>query len=587
MDTGFIEKNNSIEIFPSKEEVLSSMQCREGDLIYESVSKEFDALSERIRNSLDVRRTIYTDGRNIYISITAGSRISDLSQSLFNDGEGVGGLIVNNAADCALFAAEEQTAESIKYLCAKWGKGISERLEDVEDQHEALLKAPLEGVMLTDAGMLSPVKSMSYRLVLSDEKEIFRAQHNCALCPCKDCPRRSAPFEGEFKVISDFEYKPQNADGVCIDIGTTTIAAVRLENGKIVSSHSELNRQRRFGADVLSRIEAANSGRAAELRSAVEYQLKSCISAVGGNEKRIIAAANTTMVSLLMGYDCSELGVYPFRAESLENTFCEKVGAELVGGISAFVGGDITSGLYMCGFDENEEVCLFIDLGTNGEMAIGNKDGILCTSTAAGPAFEGGKISCGTGSVDGAICAVSSEDGILKAETINGAKPCGICGTGLVELMAELLNLGYIDSTGLINKRFGGKINVSEGVYINQRDIRELQTAKGAIRAGIEILISEYGIDESEISRVYIAGGFGKRLNADKACTIGLLPPRLAGKYMAVGNSSLGGCAKLLDNADGFEHTDRIRKISKDFPLAENERFTDLYIKYMDFCDEK
>lgn len=583
MDKGFIEKDNSIEIFPSKEEVLNSMQCREGDLIYESVSKEFDALSERIRNCLDLRRTIFTDGRNIYISITAGVRISDLSQSLFDDGEGVGGLIVNNAADCALFAAEEQTAESVKYLCARWGKGISERLENTEDQHEALMKAPLEGVMLTDAGMLSPVKSMSYKLVLSDETEVFRAQHNCALCPCKDCPRRMAPFEGEFKVISDFEYKPWSADGVCIDIGTTTIAAIRLENGKTVASHSELNRQRRFGADVLSRIEAANSGRAAELRSAVEYQLRSCISAVGGEGKRIIAAANTTMVSLLMGYDCSQLGVYPFRAESLENVFCEKAGAELVGGISAFVGGDITSGLYMCGFDENEEVCLFIDLGTNGEMAIGNKNGILCTSTAAGPAFEGGKISCGTGSVDGAICAVSSEDGILKAETINGAKPCGICGTGLVELMAELLNLGYIDRTGLINKRFGGKIAVSEGVYINQSDIRELQTAKGAIRAGIEILISEYGIDESEISLVYIAGGFGKRLNADKACAIGLLPPQLAGKYISVGNSSLGGCAKLLDNPDGFEHTDMIRRISRDFPLAENERFTDLYIKYMDF----
>lgn len=583
MDKGFIEKDDSIEIFPSKEEVLNSMQCREGDLIYESVSKEFDALSERIINCLDLRRTIFTDGRNIYISITAGVRISDLSQSLFDDGEGVGGLIVNNAADCALFAAEEQTAESVKYLCARWGKGISERLENTEDQHEALMKAPLEGVMLTDAGMLSPVKSMSYKLVLSDETEVFRAQHNCALCPCKDCPRRMAPFEGEFKVISDFEYKPRSADGVCIDIGTTTIAAIRLENGKTVASHSELNRQRRFGADVLSRIEAANSGRAAELRSAVEYQLRSCISAVGGEGKRIIAAANTTMVSLLMGYDCSQLGVYPFRAESLENVFCEKAGAELVGGISAFVGGDITSGLYMCGFDENEEVCLFIDLGTNGEMAIGNKNGILCTSTAAGPAFEGGKISCGTGSVDGAICAVSSEDGILKAETINGAKPCGICGTGLVELMAELLNLGYIDRTGLINKHFGGKIAVSEGVYINQSDIRELQTAKGAIRAGIEILISEYGIDESEISRVYIAGGFGKRLNTDKACAIGLLPPQLAGKYISVGNSSLGGCAKLLDNTDGFEHTDMIRRISKDFPLAEKERFTDLYIKYMDF----
>ncbi|MGN1116222.1 MAG: ASKHA domain-containing protein, partial [Candidatus Ornithomonoglobus sp.] len=151
------------------------------------------------------------------------------------------------------------------------------------------------------------------------------------------------------------------------------------------------------------------------------------------------------------------------------------------------------------------------------------------------------------------------------------------------ELAAELAESGYIDKTGLYNERYTAGYEAAPGIVFTQKDVRELQTAKAAVRAGIEILLEEYGADETEIRNVYIAGGFGKRLNIEKACRIGLLPGRFAGKYKAVGNSSLGGCVKLLENDDGFECLDRIRSVSEDFPLAERKGFAESFMRYMEF----
>ncbi len=581
---GFIEKSKPLNILPDKDRVLKAMGCRENNFFYESVSDEYDALFEHIKASLSVKRTIFIEGGRMYVTLTAGAKISSLSEELFAKGEGLAGLIVNSCADDVLFAADEQTALRVKYICAELGMGVKRRLEapadmPVSQQAVILDKAPIDGVSVTGAFMLSPAKSMGYELILSDDKNVFRAQHDCASCPNMNCPMRSDVTAKDFEIVSDFDYGASSANGVAVDIGTTTIAAVRLERGHIAAACSEMNSQRRFGADVLSRIEAASRGRGAELKAITEYQLKKCIEKVGGSGMRTVIAANTTMVSLLMGYDCAGLGRYPFTAQRLDSIHKDKM--SIAGGVSAFVGGDITSGLYMCGFDRSEEINLFVDLGTNGEMAVGNRHRILCTSTAAGPAFEGGRISCGTGSVEGAICAVSIKDN--RIETIGGKEPRGICGTGIVELAAELAENGCMDKTGLYREEYAGGYEAAQGIVFTQKDVRELQTAKAAVRAGIEILLEEYGADESEIQRVYIAGGFGKRLNIEKACRIGLLPNRFAGKYKAVGNSSLGGCVKLLENQDGFECIDRIRDVSEDFPLAEKEGFAGMFMKYMEF----
>ena len=209
-------------------------------------------------------------------------------------------------------------------------------------------------------------------------------------------------------------------------------------------------------------------------------------------------------------------------------------------------------------------------------MAIGSRHGILCTSAAAGPAFEGGRISCGTGAVPGAVCSVSLKDNGIR--TIGGKRPAGICGTGLIELIYELFNAGYIDKTGLLCDRYSGGFALTDDIVLHQKDIREFQTAKGAIRAGVELLIKEYGSDD--IENIYIAGGFGKWLDINKACGIGLLPERYRDKYRAVGNGALGGAVKVLcSGIDGIEH---IRSVARDFPLAEKNDFSELFLKYME-----
>ena len=579
----YISKNERMHVIPIKAAVLSAMGCAAGSTLYDSISAEFDTLYERIKAALDVRYTIAAEKSRIYVLITAGARISEISDELFRAGEGLAGLIVNNCADEALIAADAICSEQIKYYCAEKGMGISKRFEapvDIPVSEQAVIvnNAPIDGVTITDAFMLNPVKTMGYELELTDDKSVFNAQHDCAKCPNTSCIRRSVS-RGRFEIVSDFDYTVSAANGVAIDIGTTTIAVVRFENGKAAAEKTELNAQRRFGADVLSRIEAANRGRGAELQAVIEYQLRKMINDVGGAELPAVIAANTTMISLYMGWDCTGLGLYPFKAHCLDTV--QKDNITVTGGISAFVGGDITSGLYMCGFAESEEINLFVDLGTNGEMAIGNRHRILCTSTAAGPAFEGGRISCGTGSVEGAICSVDLKNN--RIETIGNKPPCGICGSGITELVSELLDNGYCDSTGRFKERYSDGVTITEGVIFTQQDMREFQTAKAAVRAGIELLIEEYGAREADIKHVYIAGGFGKRLNIEKACRIGLLPHRLRGRYKAVGNSSLGGAAKLLENRSGFYAIDELKAAAHDFCLAENRRFAEEFVKYMNF----
>ncbi len=576
-DLKIIADNKPLSVLTDRKRLLAAAGCTERGILYDSICAELDKYGGRIDSALDVRYSACSDGGRIYVAITAGEAVSTLSSELFDAGEGLAGLLVNNAADEALFAADEAAAKELERYCASIKRGIKERQDDVKPS-EVLKRAALHGVTVTDGNMLSPVKSMCYELVLADDETVMRGRHNCAQCKSVSCPRRSAFCDGRYDIVSDFDFDAA-ADGVCIDIGTTTVAAVRLENGKPDKVYTELNVQRRFGADVLSRIEAANRGRGAELKSMIRYQLRRCVNAVGGAGLKTVIAANTAMTSLLMGYDCSGLGMYPFRAESTETAVTEN--SVVVGGISAFIGGDIVSGLYMCGFADSEDVNMLIDLGTNAEMAIGSRHRILCTSAAAGPAFEGGRISCGTGSVEGAVCGVDLTQG--RIETIGGAAPCGICGTGITELAAELLRCGYMDSSGRLAPGYENGFTVAEGVTVTQKDLREIQMAKAAVRAGTEILIEEYGISPEDIKNVYIAGGFGRRLDMEKACAIGLIPPQLKDKCKAVGNSSLGGCARLLAAGDAVVEINRIRSVAEDFPLAENDRFNDLFLRYMEF----
>ncbi|MCC8169499.1 MAG: ASKHA domain-containing protein [Oscillospiraceae bacterium] len=589
----------------SKENVLNSMSCFPGSPVYERVSREFDRLLPAAECIFEPAAYARFENARVYCLITAGRAVSDYSKRLFDSGEALDGLIVNAIADDFVFSADGVLAERIKTECAELGKGIAKRLEASADippeaQKDIAEKTGAEGVSLMDGMMFEPVKTLGYILELTDDSEIFNAQHDCSKCKNRNCPRRSAPYKSEFEVVSDYAYSSEATtagDVICIDIGTTTLAFELIRNGKAVASHSEINTQRRFGLDVLSRIEASNRGRSMELQQIIRYHLINGISklmkeAKSEKPERVVIAANTTMVYLLMGYPCGELGVYPFNASHTEtvNTVFDKVvpnskiTAETVilGGLSAFVGGDITSGMYMCDFDLSNKINLFIDLGTNGEMAIGNRDRIIVTSAAAGPAFEGGRISCGIGSVDGAVCGADIRSGMLK--TINDKPSAGICGTGIIELVFELLDNHLIDETGLlIPEYFSGGYPLTEKIRFTQGDIREVQMAKSAVRAGIETLMLRYGANVGDIDTLYLAGGFGYGLKIEKACGIGLIPPELAGRVKILGNSALGGAVKYATDNSGGERIEKMKSIASEIHLGNDEKFNELYMENMNF----
>ena len=395
---------------------------------------------------------------------------------------------------------------------------------------------------------------------------------------------------------------------VAIDIGTTTLVFQLLDgrSGKVLHTVSMLNRQRIFGADVISRIQAANAGKLDELSTAIRTDLKNGMQKLleesnveGTKIRRIAIGANTTMVHLLMGYDCSTLGVYPFKAVTLSMlnvNWTELVGSDtschaetvIFPGFSAFVGGDIVSGLYACGFDKKEETALLIDLGTNGEMALGNKNHLLVTSTAAGPAFEGGNISCGIGSVAGAICSVTLEKKAAQIKTLWNKPPVGICGTGVVELMAELVREEVVDETGLLEEEYfedGFPVAETEegkSIVFTQGDIRELQLAKAAVRAGIEVLLKRYGVCKEQVTEVYVAGGFGYGLNIDKAIAIGMLPEEFREKITAVGNSCIAGVGRFLQEGSE-EAVYTLVRDAEEINLAMDAEFQNCYMEAMMF----
>jgi uncharacterized 2Fe-2S/4Fe-4S cluster protein (DUF4445 family) len=373
---------------------------------------------------------------------------------------------------------------------------------------------------------------------------------------------------------------------IAVDIGTTTIAAslVDCENKKTVATVTSVNHQRSFGADVISRIQASNNGAKELLKKTVEDDLRSMASRLGADYENteMIISGNTTMEHLLLGLSCETLGVSPYTPVDIS---LHKTGNfTLLPGISTFVGADIVSGIIACGIDESEKICVLIDLGTNGEMAIGNRERILVTSTAAGPAFEGGNISCGVAGIPGAVDSVSIKDGDVSYTTIGNEKPSGICGTGVIEIMYELLENGLVDETGLMDDEyFDDGFKIADGCVFTEKDVREIQLAKAAIRAGLETLIEEYGTDYESIDRIFIAGGFGRKINLKKAAGIGLIPEEFVEKCEAVGNSSLKGAVMFAENPELKQRFCRVSEDSKEISLAESASFNDYYMDQMFF----
>lgn len=395
----------------------------------------------------------------------------------------------------------------------------------------------------------------------------------------------------------------KNLYAAAADIGTTTIAVrlLKMPEGTPVDVYTDINRQRAYGADVISRIEASNSGKKEALKKSIREQLEKGLRMLmkdrEGTLKTMVIGGNSTMIHLLMGYSCEGLGVYPFTpvnistihttGKELFDQWTDDLDIMVCPGVSTYVGGDITAGMYALDFDKREKPCVLIDLGTNGEMAIGCRDKILVTSTAAGPAFEGGNIICGTGSIPGAICSVELKDGEAVVRTIGDKEARGICGTGVIDTVYELKKAEIIDETGLMEEPWfeEGFLLSSEngGIRFYQKDVRELQLAKSAVRAGLETLISKYGTSYDEIEHIYIAGGFGHQMDVRKAADIGLLPEECLEKISAEGNTCLKGVEKALTDRAAQERLRYLAEIAEEVQLSNDKQFQEFYMEYMYF----
>lgn len=378
---------------------------------------------------------------------------------------------------------------------------------------------------------------------------------------------------------------------LAFDIGTTTVVAYLLEGhtGALLAQGSRMNPQSQFGADVISRIQYAlkenNNSLSGCIREAMHLLTAETAAKAGISPEQITASAivgNTAMHHLLLGIDPKPLVTPPYMPNISEAL--ERNGARILPNIAGFVGGDTVGCMVATRFDQLEELTLLIDIGTNGEMVLGNKERRIACSTAAGPAFEGAKISCGMRGAEGAVDHVTLENGEISYHVIGETESKGLCGSGLLDLVAVLLEQEIIDESGrLENKAF----TLCENVTLTQKDVREVQLAKAAIRAGIELLAMKMGVAVEDIRRVYLAGAFGNYMNPASACRIGMIPPVLQDRIIPIGNAAGEGAKLCALNRAEFTYSQTLAKNTEFLELASLPQFQDYYVDALEFCEEE
>ena len=395
------------------------------------------------------------------------------------------------------------------------------------------------------------------------------------------------------KDISVESYRGGNFKyGVALDIGTTTVAMKLFSaDGSCLAEAGALNPQRAYSADIMGRIDFALKGGGDALQTAVKECVFSLLSqcchkasiSVDDIDKMVIAG-NTAMLYLLMGLNPASIAEYPFRSETLFGcrTYLWGIETLLLPCMNAFVGGDITAAVLSVGMCEKEKNALLCDIGTNGEIALWKDGKLYVTSTSAGPAFEGAEISCGCGAVDGAVYRVWAEEGEIFAHTIGNKPACGICGSGLIDSVAAFLENGRIDQTGAVKAPL--VINANGGsISLTQNDIRAFQLAKSAIAAGIQILLNRSKTETERVSELFLAGGFGTRLDTSSAEKTGLLPSVLAKRSVSIGNAALAGAACVLFDQSLALRAEEIAKNAVHIPLGGNEDFNTAFINNINF----
>ena len=410
----------------------------------------------------------------------------------------------------------------------------------------------------------------------------------------------------------------QKKYGIAVDIGTTTVAMelIDLENAEIISKVADVNSQVKFGFDVMSRIAFTleNTEGLSILKKSIVDTLNTLINKLLDESKikrediaELVVSTNTTMCHILLGESVESLGKFPFlpKFKEVKKVSAKDIGIDLdatlitLPHISGFLGSDIVAGVYASGIcdDNKAENILFIDIGTNGEMLLKTDKKLLATSCAIGPALEGMNISCGIRAGIGAIDDFHIDEDGISYTTIGNTEPTGICGSGVLSMVRELLKAGFINKMGAIDKKCidskksfikaddSGKpfIKINDNLYFTTKDIRQVQLAKGAILSGISALIKKAGIEPGDITKVCIAGQFGKYISMDSFFGVGLMPREFEGKVEYLGNTSLTGAYIALLDKNAIEYMSEISVETEYFELSKLEDYEKIFAKALRF----
>lgn len=380
---------------------------------------------------------------------------------------------------------------------------------------------------------------------------------------------------------------------MAFDIGTTTVVAYLMDGhtGQLTATASCKNPQGQYGADVISRIEQVLQGDNELLRDTIREAMAQLTqelcsrTGISLTEIGVVSiVGNTAMHHLLLNIDPKPLVTPPYMPNIFEALELEKGRVRILPNIAGFVGGDTVGCMVATRFDRLEEISLMIDIGTNGEMVLGSWNRRIACSTAAGPAFEGAKISCGMRGAEGAVDHVWMEEGQVKYHVIGETPPEGLCGSGLLDLIAVLLDLELIDESGYLEEK---EYKLCDNVILTQKDVREVQLAKAAIRAGIELLAEELGAEIADIQKVYLAGAFGNYLTPASACRIGMIPPVLLDRIQPIGNAAGEGAKLCALNREEYLYSQTLAKTTEFLELASLPQFQDCYVDALEFSEEE
>jgi uncharacterized 2Fe-2S/4Fe-4S cluster protein (DUF4445 family) len=440
----------------------------------------------------------------------------------------------------------------------------------------------------------------------SDEEEILTAEERSQGWHLACRGRAEGPLALEVEQLdapilgdhSAFEFEPRTGFAAAVDLGTTTVVAqiVDLQSGHVLASHSARNPQAAYGSDIMSRVhhalEQAEPAKLTELiRREVGRILDQAIATAGIGAaplESVVLVGNTVMHHLFCGLDVAPLARLPYEPENgkLQELRVRELGWSIGEGtqvhflpcLGGFVGSDVLAGVLATRMHESDVLTALVDLGTNGEIVVGTRERLMCTSTAAGPAFEAGCIERGMQAAMGAIDQVRVVDGEIRCHAVGGGEVRGICGSGLVDAVAAGLELGRIEPGGRLAEG-RERLELSGGVYLTQADIRQLQLAKGAIAAGLEILLGRLGARPDQLQRVYLAGAFGNYVNRSSAQRIGLIPfPEE--RFEAIGNSALLGAKLMLFESDReARELSELRARVEHVSLAADASFQDVFVR--------